>query len=73
MNVFRYVKRGRCGCGFYWTTPSSSNIICKCGASGFEQSIEFGGGVAFTEEEFVAACAAEVGIAVENVRVEEVA
>lgn len=71
MYTHYYVERGQCMVCFdyFWTTPDklggvSSNVICKCGESGFKDRVLFGQGTAegISAAEFKQAVSDDIGL-----------
>lgn len=55
--------RAKHTCGFLWTNPGAPNVVCKCGGLEFVDGVLNGTSESFTEEEFLNAVAADLGVA----------
>jgi hypothetical protein len=66
MIAHEWVVRAKCTCGYIWTNPGSSSVVCKCGQTKIENGILTGGDVVTDEVEFKQAVADDIATAVVN-------
>jgi hypothetical protein len=68
----QWITRGKCACGYLWTTPGAGDIICACGVSRIEGHVLASGEPVIDEAEFAAAVAADLGRSLEDITIEQV-
>jgi hypothetical protein len=68
----RWVTRGHCDCGYFWTTPGTMSIRCCCGQGWIDNNVLVSGDTVTDETAFVQAVAADLCIDPVNLIIEHV-
>lgn len=70
MSVIRtyvWTTRAKCSCGYFWTTPGSSSVVCACALSAIIDNVVMDGDQVADDVAFKAAVAADLGLVAEVV------
>lgn len=68
MIYHEWVVRGRCECGYLWTTPGSPSVVCACGHCAIVDNVPSQDVLPVTDEvEFKTAVAQDLSEPPENV------
>jgi len=72
MIIHQWVARGKCACGYFWTTPGTQSIRCACGQGLIEDGVLLSGDAVTDEGAFEAAVAADLRVDPADLIVERV-
>lgn len=67
MESYTYYKRGKCACGYVWTTGVTQSVVCKCSTGIILDGSLINLSPVTDEDEFLTAVSSDTGIPKEEI------